>query len=465
MRIGIVPALNPAHGGVYQYSITTLRALSEWSDKTCRDEFIVFADQVAHSALRPLNGRGWTFKPLVPEQSTSIRKEMKKIVDVLRETVGDGPHREAWRWLRRQLPRPIKHHNPDILRSRPEVRLWFEHCGVDLMFYPWPQSVSFESGIPYIMAIHDLQHRLQPEFPEVSANGEREYREYLFRNGARHATLLIADSEVGKEDILNFYGPYGVTPECVKVLPFLPASYLALDVSESERQRVRTTYHLPERYLFYPAQFWPHKNHARLVQALGLLNEQYQMKVPVVFCGSWSGEIRQRTFNELMSLCSKLRLETQIHCLGYVGNEDMSALYSEAQALVMPTFFGPTNIPVLEAWACACPVLTSDIRGIREQVADAAVLANPRSVESIADGVCRLWTDDSLRRTLIEAGRRRLASYTPDDYRNRLIEILQEAKDRVRSKGIIVAGNGINPHVIEKLVWHILPFTTAALLA
>ena len=73
------------------------------------------------------------------------------------------------------------------------------------------------------MAIHDLQHRLQPEFPEVSANGEWERREYRFRNGARYATLLLADSEVGKEDLLNFYGPYGVTPDRVKVLPFIPA--------------------------------------------------------------------------------------------------------------------------------------------------------------------------------------------------------------------------------------------------
>jgi glycosyltransferase involved in cell wall biosynthesis len=100
----------------------------------------------------------------------------------------------------------------------------------------------------------------------------------------------------------------------------------------------------------------------------------------------------------------------------------------------MPTFFGPTNIPVLEAWAFACPVLTSDIRGIREQVADAAVLVDPRSVESIAEGIYRLWTDEKLRLTVTEAGRRRLSSYTPDDFRNRLIEILDEAKDRVRSK-------------------------------
>ena len=100
---------------------------------------------------------------------------------------------------------------------------------------------------------------------------------------------------------------------------------------------------------------------------------------------------------------------------------------------VMPTFFGPTNIPVLEAWAFGCPVLTSDIRGVREQAGDAAVLADPRSVEAIADGIYQLWTDENLRRTLADRGRQRLSTYTPDDYRRRLMEILEEAKARVRT--------------------------------
>jgi glycosyltransferase involved in cell wall biosynthesis len=434
MRIGIVPAFDPACGGVYQYSITMLRALCEWKDKACEDDFVVFAEQIPDPTLRSLNGRDWTFKPLVPEQPWSVRNKIKQTFDVLRGVVGEGPHREAWRWLRRQLPRPLQYSNPDMVRSRPDIRRWFERCGMNLMVYSWPQPVSFETGIPYVMAIHDLQHRLQPEFPEVSANGRWEFREYLFRNGARYATLLLADSDIGKEDILNCYGPYGVTPDRVKVLPFLPASYLAVDVSESERQRVRTTYHLPERYLFYPAAFWPHKNHARVVKALGLLKREYDVEIPIVFCGSYSDQVRRQTFHETLSFRSELGLEKVAHYLGYVPDVDMSALYADAEALVMPTFFGPTNIPVLEAWAFGCPVLTSDIRGIREQVADAAVLVDPRSVESIAEGIYRLWTDEKLRLTLTEAGRRRLSSYTPDDFRNRLIEILDEAKDRVRSK-------------------------------
>jgi hypothetical protein len=79
------------------------------------------------------------------------------------------------------------------LQSRPQDKHWLQSLGIELMLYPTPQTRSFEIGLPYIMAIHDLQHRLQPHFPEVSADGEWEYREYLFRNGARRAQLVLAD--------------------------------------------------------------------------------------------------------------------------------------------------------------------------------------------------------------------------------------------------------------------------------
>jgi glycosyltransferase involved in cell wall biosynthesis len=429
MRIGIVPVLSQSGGGVYQYSLTMLRTLHEWKEKGCEDEFVVFAPELLHPALVSLNGRHWTVKSLMPAQSPSLGQQT---LNVLRRIIGEGPHREAWRGLREVIQQgKATLPDPDVVRSQPHISRWLRRCGVELIIYPSPEPLSFETGFPYLMAIHDLQHRLQPEFPEVSANGEWERREYLFRNGTRHATLLLADSEVGKEDILNFYGSYGATSDRVKVLPFLPACYLGVDISESERQRLRRAYRLPERYLFYPAQFWPHKNHARIVQALGLLKQEHNLKIPVVFCGSYTGEIRERTFREVMSLSSQLGLEKQIHYLGYVPDEDMSGIYAEAVALIMPTFFGPTNIPVLEAWAFGCPVLTSDIRGIREQVQHAGILVDPRSVEAIADGIYRLWTDENLARSLADLGRQRLANYTPADYRRRLMEILQEAKTRV----------------------------------
>jgi glycosyltransferase involved in cell wall biosynthesis len=428
MRIGILPKVNPSGGGIYQYSLSMLRALHDWKEVGCEDEFLIFTAS-PHQALVSLNGGNWTVKSLA-EPPSSLRQQ---VLDRLRRIVGEGPHREIWRWFRRATQRyQTALSDLDMVVSRPDITRQFRDSGVELCIYPYPQSLSFETEVPYVMAVHDLQHRLQPEFPEVSANGEWESREHLFRNGTRYATLLLADSEVGKEDILNFYGPYGVTPDRVKVLPFLPASYLVQDISESERLRVRTIHKLPERYLFYPAQFWPHKNHGRIVQALGLIKELYGVEIGVVFCGSHAGEIRERTFREMMSLSRRFGIEKDIHYLGYVSDQDMSGIYAEAVALVMPTFFGPTNIPILEAWSFGCPVLSSDIRGIRGQVEDGGLLVDPRSIESIADGIYRLWTNDTLCQTLAERGRRRLAMYTPADYQQRLIQILEEAKVSVR---------------------------------
>jgi glycosyltransferase involved in cell wall biosynthesis len=149
------------------------------------------------------------------------------------------------------------------------------------------------------------------------------------------------------------------------------------------------------------------------------------MTPPVAFCGSAGDEIRLKNYVELMREARELGVEHQIYSIGYVGDDEMSALYHDALALVMPTYFGPTNIPVLEAWQCGCPVLTSDIRGIREQVGDAALRANPNSADAIADGIARIITDSGLRSLLIAQGYARLASYSPAEYARRFAGVLE----------------------------------------
>jgi glycosyltransferase involved in cell wall biosynthesis len=423
MRIGVVPVASVG-GGVYQYSLTVLDALDSWLASGSGDDLVAFGSDPDHH-LASLPRSRWTVRPFGPPslaRATALR---------LNRAVGSGRLRESLQFVRRRLTRRVATSIDDV-RVQPAAKKWFDDLGIELMIYPTHDNLSFETRTPYLQAIHDLQHRLHPEFPEVSANGEWERREYTLKNIVRYATLLIADSEIGREDILRFYGDY-IGPDRVKVLPFLPASYLNPNVSELEKQRVRMHYQLPERFLFYPAQFWPHKNHLRVVQALGLIRAQHGVDVPIVLCGSNTGELRRRTFKELMTAAQRLKIEKNIYSLGYVSNGGMSALYAEATALVMPTFFGPTNIPPIEAASFGCPVLTADIRGIREQVGDGAVLVDPRSVESIADGIYRLWEDEDLRQSVSEKLRRRLGCYTQDDFRRRLIEIVGEAKEIVQS--------------------------------
>lgn len=424
MRIGVAPVM-AVGGGVYQYSLTILDALDSWAALGVPDEFFAFANDVDAAPIASLPPSRWSVLPFeLPSVSSTAVLRLSK-------AVGEGQLRELLRFVRSRVTKRTRTSIDDV-RAQPTVRKRFDDLGIDLMIYPTHDNLSFEIGIPYVQAVHDLQHRLHPEFPEVSANGEWERREYTLKNIVRYSTLVIADSEVGREDILNYYGEY-ITPDRVKVLPFLRASYLNPDISDLEKQKVRMRHRLPERFLFYPAQFWPHKNHLRVVQAIAMIRDQYGIEISIVFCGSKTGETRRRTVRELMSAVRKLGIENNVHLIDYISDADMSALYAGATALVMPTFFGPTNIPPIEAAAFGCPVLTSDIRGIREQVGDGAVLVDPCSVESIADGIHRLWESAPLRQVVSEKLRASLGAYTPDDFRDRLITIVEDAKDILRS--------------------------------
>ncbi len=418
MRIGVLPIFGgPGQeiGGIYQYSARMLDALDTWKSQGCADELVVFAAK--HCNLDWLNADHWTIKPVQPPSGSLASRLFARAFK--RPTT---PHREArpddtdWR----------------IVRRRPEMARWFRECGIDLMLYPFPTPLSFEAGIPYVMAIHDLQHRLQPEFPEVSADGEWQRREYLFHHGSKNATLLLADSQVGKEDILTYYGDCGVGDDQVRVLPFLPAHYLSVDTTGQACEAVRRKHELPDRFMFYPATWWPHKNQKLVIEALGILAETEGLRIPVVFCGTHAGELRTRMFEEAQALASRRGIDGQIKYLGYVPDEDMGPLYAAATALVMPTFFGPTNIPPLEAWAFGCPVVTSDIRGLREQTGDAGILVDPRSPTDLADALRSLWTDEARRAQIIELGRERLSRYTPLEYHERLMAIIEDAKQRLR---------------------------------
>jgi glycosyltransferase involved in cell wall biosynthesis len=409
VRIGVLSG-SPAKGGVYQYGLAMIAALEPAAAAAQGDELVLLTGPSSTLDLDALARAGWQVRPPVPP---TVPAESRL--------------RRAARRLR-----------PSAVRQRPELRAWHAELGIELMVYPAPGTYSFEAGTPYVIAVHDLQHRLQPEFPEVSADGQAEGREHLFRNAIAKATLVLADSDVGKEDVLELYGDVGITAERVKVLPFVPPPYileLAGEPDGDSPAAVRRRYGLPERYFYYPAQFWPHKNHERLVRAAALLRDR-GTDVSLVFSGGRGSEIRERTHEELLGLVAELGLADRVHDLGFVSEQDVGPLYRGAVALAMPTFFGPTNIPVLEAWALGCPVLTSDLRGIREQVGGAGLLVDPRSVEQLADGMERLWTDEALRRELAANGRVRLAEYTADDFRARLAEILTEAKERVRQAAV-----------------------------
>jgi len=282
----------------------------------------------------------------------------------------------------------------------------------DLWIFPAQDYLSYSMPGPTIGTIHDLMHRHESRFPEVSVMGLYHRREQHYRNMCSGATAILVDSELGKQHVLEAY------PSCaarIHVLPYIAPSYIADNRIPDDFDN---RYRLPACYLFYPAQFWRHKNHTRLVQALALARASVP-DLSLVLAGSEKNSGRL-----VRSTVRRLGLSGSVSFLGYVPDEDIAELYRRSCGLVMPTFFGPTNIPPLEAMATGTPMALSDIYAMREQSGDAAIYFDPYSIESISQAMVALASSDDLRGRLIRQGAIRHRELSQASFDQRLVSIL-----------------------------------------
>jgi glycosyltransferase involved in cell wall biosynthesis len=271
-------------------------------------------------------------------------------------------------------------------------------------------------AVPFIATVLDLEHRKQPYFPEVSVTGwtwderERAYRAVLPR-----ASFIITGTQVGKEEIVHYYG---VNPNNVKVVPF-PVPPRESGEARLDFRVLLKKYRIDGDFLLYPAQFWPHKNHVNLLKALDIIVRRLGLRLNLVFTGSDKGN-RQHVQEKIL----ELELSDQVFDLGFVSRKELNALYEGALALVFPSFFGPDNIPPLEAFALQCPVLASRIAGAEEQLSGAALLFDPTNPADIADKILAIRSDPGLRKKLTTEGRQIAQSRSPQRYIAQIDEIL-----------------------------------------
>lgn len=233
---------------------------------------------------------------------------------------------------------------------------------------PSPNALDLQT-IPYIFTIWDLCHLDHPEFPEVCQAREFEKREELFSKAAPKAFLTITDSDYTTEIAEKRYGGRFLS------MPFAPAPFLE---SSKDTRFVLEKYQLESGYLFYPAQFWAHKNHARLLEAAAIIKARTGTAPKIVFSGSEQGQKKN-----VEILARRLGLDDTTHFLGFVPPDELAGLYHGSLALVMPSYFGPSNLPPLEAWSLGKPVLYP--RQFAAFVGNAGLLFDPDDAISLAD--------------------------------------------------------------------------------
>lgn len=296
----------------------------------------------------------------------------------------------------------------DLVQIALELKSPFERAlirdGIDVVhFTSTSKRHLLLHQLPFIITIFDGCHRDAPEFPEVRTFGEFERREILFRLASTKAVAVIVNASELIDDLCRRYAMERERAICI---PFSPSTYVSRSAPDAAADAdVLAKYRLEPGYLFYPAQFWPHKNHITLLAALALLRER-GITERLVLCGS------NRSGRDKIDLAiSTHGLSDQISIIGFVESAELGALYRGASALVMPTYFGPTNLPPLEAWAVGTPVIYPE--AFKAQAGDAAILFDYDDPRSLADAIVSLRAEGT-RERLSAAGQLRLAQFTKE---------------------------------------------------
>ena len=266
---------------------------------------------------------------------------------------------------------------------------------LDLLWYVSP--FAWNVSLPYLITVWDLEHRKQPWFPEVSNSGWTwDQRESFYRDSLPKASAVVVGTETGKNEVIRFYN---VSAGNVVVNPF-PVPHM-INARNIERENIPD--HLAEisshPFFVYPAQFWPHKNHYALLHAFNTVCAKCSSKPKLVLTGADKGNLTY-----IKSIARSLGVIDDVVFAGFVSAELLAYLYKTAVALVYPSFFGPDNLPPLEAMLHSCPVIAADIPGVSDQLEDCALLFNPNDYDRLAELMLSFLRDPGLRNEYIIKG-------------------------------------------------------------
>lgn len=369
-RLGVVMRATPGSGGTYQYSLSMLEALGHVSGY----DVTLYAD--------PSN-------PDLPRFNFPVRAFTEERADQFRDLAADAVG----------------------------IRLADPFSNEDVLIAPTFSLALLRSTKPFVYTLHDLQ---ELHYPANFLWTQRAFRRRVYSRLSERAAGIICESEYVKSDIVRLLG---VADDKVSVIAAPPLGQPAGEFTDAQLAQVRDRLGLQGRFFFYPAQFWPHKNHLRLIEAFRrVLSAEPNLKLVL------TGKPRDEYCN-VMQAVRRAGLERSVLYLGYIEQADLQAIYHLATALVMPSLFESVSIPVYEAFQAGTPVLASDLLAIPEQVGTAGLLFDPLSTESIAARMLEIAGDAELARALGGRGREKMALMTPQRYCSELEALL----GRIRS--------------------------------
>jgi len=299
-------------------------------------------------------------------------------------------------WFEASLPLHFKRINPDIFLS-PDGFL------------------SLSSKVNSVGVIHDLNFE---HYPEDIPFLVRKYYSAMFPRFARKATRIATVSEYSKSDIAK---TYSIDPSRIDVV-YNGAGSIFKPYSQSDQIQTRQKFAQGNEYFFFIGTLHPRKNLVNLFAAFDRFKKNNSTGVKLLLAGArmwWTDEIRLSY--------ERMEHRDDVIFTGRVSDTELASLMASALALTYVSYFEGFGIPILEAFHCDTPVITSNVTSMPEVAGNAAVLTDPFSVSSIADAMLKVASDSDFRQELIVAGRNQREKFSWEQTAARLWECVENA--------------------------------------
>ncbi len=318
MKIGILFEGNPLMGGGFFQSLKSsmiLNCIKKYQDKF---EFIL-TDEKAIEYLKPYNLKTIHYKKNIMKNYFSELYE----IDLLKNFL-----------LKLKIFHPFTN--------------FINHQKYDLVLFLGPSNLSrFCQNINFIINIWDLDHKKNSQYPEHKDNFTFEKREKIINETIFKAFKIIVPHENNKEDLINYYRCPKKNILIQTFIPYLPTLFENNKKTVNEYKNIYDKLKLPtnKKIIFYPSQFWAHKNHNYIIEAAEILKRNNDERFCFVFSGTDKGN-----YKYIKNLINEKDLSSIIKIFTFLSDESIISLYLNSSSVIMPTTGGPTNLPLYESF-------------------------------------------------------------------------------------------------------------------
>jgi glycosyltransferase involved in cell wall biosynthesis len=272
----------------------------------------------------------------------------------------------------------------------------------DLLFCPFTAGFFHDSSIPMVSTVYDLQYA---DYPQFFSPEDRAHRQDHMLKAARLASRLVCISEHVRGSVIK---KLGVKPERVKTVHIQAAHRLIKPSPDKTRAVIARWKLTPGEYLFYPANFWQHKNHQMLLTAFGMFcRKPRRPELKLVFTGQPGPSM-----DVVRDAASRMGIAERVVFAGYVSNEELAALLDGCRAMVFPSLYEGFGMPVLEAMSFGKTILCGNRTSLPEIAGECALLFDPKKPGEILSAIEALEREPDRLQRMAEGGPARASLFS-----------------------------------------------------